>query len=186
MDQSSWECAILHGSCVEKYGTVGGLGWGGFDRGGRGALARPSRAKLGKFFAGVTPGSREEPGPRILRSLVSLLFSSPARGGDSWERMPASAESPAAATYCRHARSSTRAPKARHGLLLSPAYAERSLPGSSRLCLRPLRPRNRDILIPARRALRAPKCPRPRALHPAPNATIRPTPNLPPPCSPRA
>src|ERR1700687_5032396 len=183
MDPSSWECAILHGSCVENYGTVG---WWDFDPVGTGALARPSRAKLGKFFAGVTPGSRGEPGPRILRSLVSFLFSSPARGGDSWERTPASAESPAAATYCRHARSSTRAPKARHGLLLSPAYAERSLPGSSRLPLRPPRPRNRDILIAARRALRAPKSPRLRALHPAPSATIRPTPNPPPPCSPRA
>jgi len=58
MDQSSWECAILHGSCVENYGTVGWWGWWDFDRVGTGALARPSRAKLGKFFAGVTPGSK--------------------------------------------------------------------------------------------------------------------------------
>jgi hypothetical protein len=42
---------------------------------GTGALPRPSRAKLGKLFAGVTPSFKGEPGPRILRFLVSLLFS---------------------------------------------------------------------------------------------------------------
>src|ERR1700675_3401455 len=55
MDRSSWECAILHGSCVENYGTVGL--WD-FDRVGTGALGRPSRAKLGKLVAGVTPRSK--------------------------------------------------------------------------------------------------------------------------------
>src|ERR1700704_2786037 len=97
--------------------------------------------------------------------------------------MPASAELLAAATCSQHAQSSIRVLTATHGLPLSPACAERSLPGSSRLRLRPLRPRNPDISTPAPRALPGLKSPHPRALHLAPSATIRPTPNPPPPCN---
>src|SRR5450759_1957778 len=104
--------------------------------------------------------------------------------GAAWERTLVLAELPVAAIGCPHAQSSVRAPKARRGLLLSPASAERSSPGSSRPLPHPPPPRSRDISRPAPRALPAPKFPRPRALHPAPSATTRPTPSLPPPCNP--
>src|SRR5271157_1922531 len=154
------------------------------------APAGPSMAMMSLRWEGaaigsecaILHGSRVENYRAVGFGGRGLPFSRRARGA-AWERRLVSAESPGSATCCRHARSSIRAPITRHELLPSPVCVEQSLRGSFRLRPHPLLLRSPNTSKPALRALPAPKSLRLRARLPAPSATVRPTPNLPPPCN---
>src|SRR5271157_1578775 len=132
MGRSLVERAILHGSRLENYRCVKCLSRGLWNSSAWplynkiAAAQEPCRASRGLDpSTSLRAGSRGRPSPHD-------LFSSPALSA-AWGRTLVLAGLPAAATCFLHAQSSIRAPRARHGLLLSPASAERSSPGSSRL-----------------------------------------------------